>query len=49
MIYFDLVLPHRGVRLPNLLPMVSVGAAYFIAALVTFKISFPQTPASPAS
>ncbi len=42
MIYFDLVLPHRGVRLPNLLPAVSVGAAYFIAALVTFKISFPD-------
>jgi small-conductance mechanosensitive channel len=42
MIYFDLVLPHRGVRLPNLLPMVTVGAAYFIAALVTFKISFPE-------
>jgi small-conductance mechanosensitive channel len=42
MIYFDLVLPHRGVRLPNLLPMVSVGAAYFIAALVTFKWSFPE-------
>jgi small-conductance mechanosensitive channel len=42
MIYFELVLPHRGVRLPNLLPMVSVGAAYFIAALVTFKISFPD-------
>ena len=41
MVYFDLVLPHRGVRLPNLLPMVSVGAAYFIAALVTFKFSFP--------
>ncbi len=41
MIYFDLVLPHRGVRLPNLLPMVSVGIAYFIAALITFKISFP--------
>lgn len=42
MIYFDLVLPHRGVKLPNLLPMVSVGAAYFIAALVTFKFSFPS-------
>lgn len=41
MVYFDLVLQHRGVRLPNLLPMVSVGAAYFIAALVTFKFSFP--------
>jgi small-conductance mechanosensitive channel len=44
MIYFELILPHRGVRLPNLLPMVSVGAAYFIAALVTFKFSFPNVP-----
>lgn len=42
LLYFDLHLPHRGVRLPNLLPMVTVGAAYFIAAIVTFKISFPE-------
>lgn len=41
LIYFDLHLPSRGVRLPNLLPMVTVGTAYFIAALVTYKISFP--------
>jgi small-conductance mechanosensitive channel len=41
LLYFDLHLPHRGVRLPNLLPMVTVGAAYFVAAIVTFKISFP--------
>ncbi len=44
LLYFDLHLPHRGVRLPNLLPMVTVGAAYFIAAIVTFKISFPEAP-----
>ncbi|MEO8277303.1 MAG: mechanosensitive ion channel domain-containing protein [Thermoanaerobaculia bacterium] len=42
LLYFDLHLPHRGVRLPNLLPMVTVGAAYFVAAIVTFKISFPD-------
>ncbi len=42
LLYFDLHLPHRGVRLPSLLPMVTVGAAYFIAALITFKISFPE-------
>ena len=42
LLYFDLHLPHRGVRLPNLLPMASVGAAYFLAAIVTFKISFPD-------
>ncbi len=44
LLYFDLHLPHRGVRLPNLLPMVTVGAAYFVAAIVTFKISFPEAP-----
>ena len=42
LLYFDLHLPHRGVRLPNLLPMVTVGAAYVVAAIVTFKISFPE-------
>lgn len=42
LLYFDLHLPHRGVRLPNLLPMVTVGAAYFVAAIVTFKMSFPE-------
>ncbi|MEO7794039.1 MAG: mechanosensitive ion channel domain-containing protein [Thermoanaerobaculia bacterium] len=42
LLYFDLHLPSRGVRLPNLLPMVSVGAAYFIAAIVTFKLTFPD-------
>ncbi|MEO8195681.1 MAG: mechanosensitive ion channel domain-containing protein [Thermoanaerobaculia bacterium] len=42
LIYFDLHLPNRGVRLPNLLPMVTLGATYFVAALVTFKISFPE-------
>jgi len=42
LLYFDLHLPHRGVRLPNLLPMVTVGAAYFVAAIITFKISFPE-------
>lgn len=42
LLYFDLHLPHRGVRLPNLLPMVAVGAAYFIAAIVTFKLTFPE-------
>ncbi len=46
LLYFDLHLPHRGVRLPNLLPVVTVGAAYFIAAIVTFKLSFPATPLS---
>lgn len=46
LLYFDLHLPHRGVRLPNLLPMVTVGAAYFVAAIVTFKISFPEQPLS---
>ena len=43
--------PHADVfsaalRLPNLLPMVTVGAAYFVAAIVTFKLSFPATPLS---
>jgi small-conductance mechanosensitive channel len=42
MLYFDLHLPHRGVRLPTLLPVVTVGAAYLIAGLVTFKISYPE-------
>jgi small-conductance mechanosensitive channel len=42
LIYFDLHLPNRGVRLPNLLPMVTVGAAYFVAAIITFKITFPE-------
>lgn len=46
LLYFDLHLPHRGVRLPTLLPMVSVGLAYLIAGLVTFKISFPEQPMS---
>lgn len=42
LLYFDLHLPHQGVRLPTLLPMVTVGAAYLVAGLVTFKISFPE-------
>lgn len=42
LLYFDLHLPHRGVRLPTLLPTVAVGAAYLIAGLVTFKITFPE-------
>lgn len=42
LIYFDLHLPNRGVRLPSLLPMVTVGAAYFVAAIVTFKVTFPE-------
>jgi small-conductance mechanosensitive channel len=42
LLYFDLHLPHRGVRLPTLLPVVTVGAAYLVAALVPFKISFPE-------
>jgi small-conductance mechanosensitive channel len=42
MLYFDLHLPHRGVRLPTLLPVVTVGAAYLVAGLVTYKISFPE-------
>ena len=42
LIYFDLHLPNRGVRLPNLLPMVTVGAAYFVAAIITFKVTFPE-------
>lgn len=42
LLYFDLHLPHRGVRLPTLLPMVTVGFAYLVASLVTFKVSFPE-------
>jgi len=42
LLYFDLHLPHRGVRLPTLLPIVTVGVAYVVAGLVTFKVSFPE-------
>ena len=41
LLYFDLHLPHRGVRLPTLLPVVTVGVAYLVAGLITFKVSFP--------
>jgi small-conductance mechanosensitive channel len=46
LLYFDLHLPHRGVRLPTLLPVVTVGLAYLVAGLITFKISFPEQPMS---
>lgn len=42
LLYFDLHLPHRGVRLPTLLPIVTVGVAYVVAGLVTFKVTFPE-------
>ena len=42
LLYFDLHLPHRGVRLPTLLPVVTVGVAYLVAGLITYKVSFPQ-------
>ncbi len=46
LLYFDLHLPHRGVRLPTLLPVVTFGFAYVIAGLVAFKVAFPDQPLS---
>ncbi len=38
---FDVYLySHRGVRLPPLLPAVAMGLAYFVAALVTLRLTF---------
>lgn len=44
LLYFDLHLPHRGVRLPTLLPVVTFGVAYLIAGVVAFKVAFPDQP-----
>jgi small-conductance mechanosensitive channel len=37
----------RGVRLPPLLPAVIIGAAYFVAALVTLRVVYPEIPLAP--
>lgn len=37
----------RGVRLPPLLPAVTMGAVYAVTALVTLKLSFPKADVTP--
>jgi len=37
----------RGVRLPPLLPAVTMGAVYALTALVTLKLSFPKADVTP--
>ncbi len=45
---FDVYLrSHRGVRLPPLIPAVSMGAAYLIAALVSFQVIYSETDLTP--
>lgn len=39
---FDLHLPSQGLRLPPLLPAVTMGLVYLIAALVTLRVTFPR-------
>ncbi|MDX1644778.1 MAG: mechanosensitive ion channel [Thermoanaerobaculia bacterium] len=39
--FFELQLPARGIRLPDLLPKVTFGTAYLIAAFITLKVAFP--------
>lgn len=46
--FFDVYLHHqRGVRLPPLIPMVVMGTAYLIAALITFKIAYQSVDVTP--
>lgn len=41
--FFDVHLhAHRGIRLPPLLPLVVMGLAYLVTALVTAKVIFPE-------
>lgn len=45
---FEIHLPsHRGVRLPPLLPAVAMGATYFITALITLRVIYPELPLTP--
>jgi small-conductance mechanosensitive channel len=45
---FEIHLPsHRGVRLPPLLPVVAMGATYFITALITLRVIYPELPLTP--
>jgi small-conductance mechanosensitive channel len=42
---FDIYLHgHRGVRLPPLLPAVTMGLVYFVAAIVTLRVIYPALP-----
>ncbi len=41
--FFDVHLhTHRGLRLPPMLPLVTMGAVYLVAALITLKLVFPE-------
>ena len=45
---FEVHLPsHRGLRLPPLLPAVAMGATYFVAALITLRLTYPDLPLTP--
>lgn len=39
--FFEVHLPGRGIRLPDLLPTVAFATAYLIAAFITLKVAFP--------